>query len=135
VRPSSKSNVSRSLVIYTEVTSGGGVLFSFIPQFNQSIFVRFQNPGDFPKFDFTKTFVPTQLDRREPEFGFAASLMHVHVRWFAGFRTVKPDAIPLTRKTVGTTKLYDHPPGFATLPSHSFKFCNEVPESDITTTA
>jgi hypothetical protein len=56
--------------------------------------VYFQNPGDFPEFSFPKAFVPTQLHRAEPEFGLVSGFMHMHVRRFVGFGTVKPDSIP-----------------------------------------
>ena len=55
--------------------------------------MNFQNPGNFPEFGFTKTLVPTQLHRCQPELCFVSSLVHVHVRRFVGFGTVKPDAI------------------------------------------
>ena len=58
VRPSSKPNVSRSSVIRTVVTSGGGVLFSFIPRLNQFGLMGCEYPGDFPQLGLTKAFAP-----------------------------------------------------------------------------
>jgi hypothetical protein len=49
-------------------------------------------PSDFPEFGFTIAFVPTQLHRAKPELGFVSGLMHMHMRRFVGFGTVKPDA-------------------------------------------
>ena len=80
VRPSSNSNVSLLSVIWTDMMSGGGVLFRFIPSLQQFSFVCFQDTRDFVQFRFTKPFVPTQLDWRQPELRLVPRLVNVHVR-------------------------------------------------------
>src|SRR5438552_1297665 len=95
VRPSSRSNARRSSLICTAITSGGGVLFDLIPCLQQLWFMFLQDASDFPQLGFTKTFVPTQLNRRQPEFGFTTGLVHVHMRWFIGLRTVETYAVTL----------------------------------------
>ena len=67
--------------------SGGGVLFGFIPRFNQSGLVSRQNPGDVPEFRLAKALVPAQLRRSEPEFGLVLASFDMDMCRFLAFVT------------------------------------------------
>jgi hypothetical protein len=67
------------------MTSGGGMLFSFIPSFQSYRLALLQNPTDFPKFRFVESLVPTQSHRTEPELCFGAPLVNMNMGWLIRF--------------------------------------------------
>ena len=91
-RPSSRSKVNRSRVIFTATMSGGGVLFCFIPRLEQFCFVLPQNAKDFAQIGFAKALVPTQLHRSQPKLRLASRLLPMHVGRLIRFRAVEPDS-------------------------------------------